>query len=174
MSNLPNSKLKDLENEHPQAVQQLVSSLKELHEMGRPQTDHEVQERIDKYFEFCEKSSVRPGIESLCLALHISRTTLYRWSIGEDCSVQRAECVQSAKTFISAFIEQASLSGKLNPATSIFLMKNWMNYKDAYSLEQIAAENRTIKSDAPNIPELMKKYGVEDDEEDIAEPMLHD
>ena len=53
-------------------------------------------------------------------------------------------------------------------------MKNWMNYKDAYSLEQIAAENRTIKSVAPNIPELMKKYGVEDDEEDMAEPMLHD
>lgn len=44
--------------------------------MGRPQTDEEVANRINDYFEFCERSSIRPGIESLCMALHISRTTL--------------------------------------------------------------------------------------------------
>ena len=61
-NNYPQAKLDNIE---PAAVQQIVSSLKELHDMGRPQTDEEVANRINDYFEFCERSSIRPGIESL-------------------------------------------------------------------------------------------------------------
>ena len=38
---------------------------------NEPKTDEEVEERINEYFSFCERSSIRPGIESLCLSLHI-------------------------------------------------------------------------------------------------------
>lgn len=165
MANFPNAKLHDLEEQQPQAVQEIVSSLKELHDLGKPKTDEEVEERIEEYFKFCERSSMRPGIESLCLALHITRQTLFRWNRGEDCSERRMQTVQSAKAFVSAFIEQASLSGKLNPATGIFLMKNWLNYKDSYSLEQAAADQAPKQQKAPDIPRLMEKYGVTDDSE---------
>lgn len=150
-----------MEKENPVAVQRIVSSLQELHNLGKPKTDQEVEDRIKKYFEFCEHSSIRPGIESLCLALHITRQTLFRWNVGEDCTERRKEAIQSAKSFISAFIEQASISGRLNPATSIFLMKNWMNYKDTISMEQVAANDRPINKDIPDIPELEKKYNVD-------------
>lgn len=132
-NNYPQAGLDEIE---PQAVQQLVSSLKELHDMGRPKTDQEVEQRIDDYFSFCERSSIRPGIESLCLALHISRTTLYRWSNGEDCSAYRQELAQSAKSMIGSFLEQAMLSGKISPPSGIFLMKNWLSYKDSISIEE--------------------------------------
>ena len=71
-----------LDNVEPEVVHEIVHSLRELHELGRPKTDEEVQERIDDYFSFCERSSLRPGVESLCMALHISRTTLFRWNYG--------------------------------------------------------------------------------------------
>lgn len=163
MANFPNAKLHDLEEQQPQAVQEIVSSLKELHDLGKPKTDEEVEARIGEYFKFCECSSMRPGIESLCLALHITRQTLFRWNRGENCSERCMKAVQSAKAFVSAFLEQASLSGKLNPATGIFLMKNWLDYKDSYSLEQAAADQAPKQQKAPDIPGLMQKYGVEDD-----------
>ena len=64
----PQTQLDDIE---PSAVQEIVSSLKELHDKGKPQSDEELEQRIDDYFAFCEKSSIRPGIESLALSLHI-------------------------------------------------------------------------------------------------------
>lgn len=132
-NNYPQAGLDDLE---PEVVHHFVSSLRELHDLGRPKTDAEVEQRIDDYFSFCERSSIRPGIETLCLSLHISRTTLFRWGNGIDCSNQRQEIIQSAKSFIGAFIEQCMLGGKISPPSGIFLMKNWLNYKDTISLEE--------------------------------------
>lgn len=132
-NNYPQAGLEDIE---PATVQKIVTSLKELHDLGKPTTDEETEKRIDEYFALCERSSLRPGIESLCLALHISRTTLFRWNNGEDCSERRQELIQSAKAFIGAFLEQAMLGGKISPPSGIFLMKNWLSYKDAISIEE--------------------------------------
>lgn len=153
-NNYPQAGLDDLE---PEAVQQIVTSLKELHDLGRPQTDEETKHRIDEYFSFCERSSIRPGIESLCMALHISRTTLFRWNNGEDCSEYKQELIQSAKAFIGAFLEQAMLCGKISPPSGIFLMKNWLSYKDAISIEEAVPQNSNKKalSDA-ELPKLAK------------------
>ena len=145
----------------PQAVQQLVSSLKELHDMGRPKTDQEVEQRISEYFSFCECSSIRPGIESLCLALHISRITLYRWSNGEDCSQYRQELAQSAKAMIGSFLEQALLGGKISPTSGIFLMKNWLSYKNAISIEESVPQTDTKKAlSAAELPKLGQHEAV--------------
>lgn len=131
-NNYPQAAIDELE---PSVVHQIVTSLRELHDKGRPKTDEEVEERINEYFTFCEHSSCRPGVESLCLALHITRNTFFNWNHGVNCSERRTEIVQSAKAFISAFLEQATLQGKLNPASSCFLFKNWCNYKDNISFE---------------------------------------
>ena len=152
MARSPQAGLDDLE---PEAIQQIVSSLKELHDMGRPLTDEETKQRIDDYFSFCERSSIRPGIESLCMALHISRTTLFRWNNGEDCSEYKQDLIQSAKSFIGAFLEQAMLGGKISPPSGIFLMKNWLNYKDAISIEESMPQDRAKKSlSAAELPKL--------------------
>lgn len=115
---------------------EIITSLRELYEAGKPNTDKEVEERIDKYFLFCQESSIRPGIESLCMALHISRTTLLNWSNGDGCSKERQEMIQRAKSFIAAFIEQVVLSGRINPVSGIFIMKCWLGYKDIVSIEE--------------------------------------
>lgn len=134
-----------LDNMEPATVQEIVGSLKELYDLGRPQTDEETKQRIDDYFSFCECSSIRPGIESLCMALHISRTTLFRWSHGEDCSECKKDLILAAKAFIGAFLEQAMLGGKISPPSGIFLMKNWLSYKDAISIEENIPDTPTRK-----------------------------
>lgn len=116
-------------------IQRATSSLVELHNMGECKTDEEVKQRIDDYFSFCVSSSIRPGIESLCLALHITRMTLFRWAKGIGCSPERKQMAEAAKQTISAFIEQMSLAGKVPPVTAIFLMKNWCGYRDGEPLE---------------------------------------
>ena len=110
-------------NNYPQAgldeipaedIQKISLSLKELHDLGRPETDFEVEDRIDKYFSFCIGAGLRPGIEGLGLALHVSRTTLFNWERGINCSLSRANCImRKNKSTIRNFSNEklAGLSG---------------------------------------------------------------
>lgn len=133
----PQQQVDDLE---PEFVSNVVGSLRELNEMGKPNTNAEVKKRIDEYFNFCQRTGNRPGIESLCLALHITRTTLFHWNAGVNCDKERQEIISRAKSFIAAFLEQSMARGKISPPSGIFLMKNWLNYKDTVSFENLASE----------------------------------
>ncbi len=154
-SNFPNEKISDLDENF---VSETVMSLRKLNSMGRPQTDQEVEERIDEYFKFCQKSGIRPGIESLCLALHISRTTLFNWNLGINCSQKRRETIGLAKSFIAAFLEQCMAQGKISPPTGIFLMKNWLSYKDTISFEDSTTSQQAINQPTFTREEIAARY----------------
>ena len=66
----PQQQIDDLE---PDFVSNVVESLRELNDLGKPVTDEDLEKRIDEYFQFCQRTGNRPGIESLCFSLHISR-----------------------------------------------------------------------------------------------------
>lgn len=142
-----------------------VRTLRQLNSLGKPRTDAETIQRIDDFFKFCEKTGTRPGIESLCLALSVSRTTLFRWAHGQQCSPEKQEAIEKAKSFIAAFIEQASLRGKLNPATSIFLMKNWLNYKDTVSFEDTTNDKTQTYVDQSTLARIREEYSSLIDED---------
>lgn len=145
-SNLPTKKLSEMESA---TVQSIVTNVKQLYDLGKPETDEEVAQRIDEFFGLCERTSLRPGIETMCMALHISRQTLLNWSRGDGCSRERKELINGARAFVHAFLEQASLSGKLNPATSIFLLKNWVGYRDTVIYQ--AQTNELLPSEEAQI-----------------------
>jgi hypothetical protein len=117
-------------------VQEITHSLNELHAQGRVETDLQVNDRINAFFQLCEDSQIRPGIETLCFALGITRQTLMRWSRGVNCSEYRQELITTAKAYIAAYIEQSTLSGLINPVSGIFLMKNWLGYKSDSGLDE--------------------------------------
>lgn len=149
-NNYPQNQLDQVE---PTKVQEIVTSLKQLHDMGQPKTDLEVRERIDQYFLFCEQSSIRPGVESLCLSLHITRQTLLNWANGQGCSEERQKIAETARGFLAAYLEQVTLQGKLNPASSCFMFKNWFNYHDNMTIEPIQEPQRRALS-AAELPKL--------------------
>lgn len=154
-NNYPSQQLSDLSDDF---VQETVKSLKQLNDMGRPETDAEVQERIDQYFQFCEDSGCRPGIESLCLSLHVSRTTLFNWVHGIGCSQERQEIAERAKSFIGAFLEQSVLRGKISPPSGIFIMKNWLGYKDTISLEETATAKEDPRKPSRSLEEIKAEF----------------
>ena len=138
-NNFPTGQLNEVPAEF---VKNTVSSLRQLSEQGRPESDEELEHRISEYFKFCETSSIRPGVESLAVALSTTRTTLWNWEHGIGCSSRRQELISKAKAFITAYIEQSLLSSRIFPATGIFLLKNWANYRDSVSVEPV--ENNSI------------------------------
>ena len=74
---------------------------------------------------------------------------------GINCSEERQELIQSAKSFIGAYIEQAMLGGKISPPSGIFLMKNWLSYKDAISIEEAIPQIDNKKAlTAAELPKL--------------------
>ena len=144
-----------LDNVEPQAVRDLVTSLKELYDKGKPETDEELKQRVDEYFMFCQSTGIRPGIARLRTALHIPRTSFYEWSKGIGCSKERQEIIAGAKSLIDAFIEQCLLSGKINPASGIFIAKNWLGYKDSVSIEEALPQSQVKKVlTAAELPKL--------------------
>lgn len=110
-------------------------SILELASKGKPNTQKELEKRINDYFSFCKQHNFKCGIESLSMALGVSRTTFWQWVNGRNCTREWAETCQNAKQVIIAFLEALMLSGKLNPASSIFLLKNIAGYSDTYSFE---------------------------------------
>ena len=144
-----------LEKIDPKTVQAITMSLVDLYNKGKPKTDNEVRQRVNEYFEYCQASSLSPGVETLRTALHVSRSTLYEWSQGRNCSSERAEIIQGAKSIIDSFLEQAMLSGKVNPATGIFYCKNWLGYHDSISLEESLPMTSTQEAlRAEDLPKL--------------------
>ena len=130
-SNFPTNGLADVSAEF---ASNTIKSLNDLYNMGRPNSDDEVEQRIDEYFRFCEQSSIRPGVESLGLALSVSRTAIWNWEHGIDCSMRRQQLIVKAKAFIVSYIEQCMLNNKMYPGSAIFMLKNWANYKDTVEL----------------------------------------
>lgn len=144
-SNYPTNQLKDIEGSDFVGI--TVRSLVELSKLGIPRTDQELDERITEYFEHCIQNNSRPGIESLCLSLSTTRQNFWKWCNGEGGKSQewQHQCVL-ARQVIIAFLESAGLSGKLNPATGIFLLKNWAQYSDSSSLSIDHTDNKSLLS----------------------------
>lgn len=69
-NNLPTNGLNEISAEY---AHETIKSLNDLYNLGRPENDDDVERRVDDYFKFCEQSSLRPGVESLALALSVSR-----------------------------------------------------------------------------------------------------
>ena len=120
-------------------VSATISSLRDLTELPKPQTNEEIKARIDLYFDFCRDRQMIPEIEGLAASLKISRKSLYFWSQGRGCDSERQEIIENAKNLIHSFLMQASLRGKVPIPTGIFLMKNWLGYKDTISTEMYYA-----------------------------------
>lgn len=125
--------LKDLDNKKAlsERMQDVTDSMISLYRKGRPETDDEVRERIEQYFDACRFNGLRPGMESLCMALHISRETLRNWKNGKGCSQDRQNMIQDARQLVIAEAEQLAFQGALHPGVYAFYLKNvGDNYRD--------------------------------------------
>lgn len=90
----------------------------------------QVKERLGMYFRHCAENDRKPQIVGMCNWLGISRNTLNTWMNGEYRSNTHSDIIKKAVSFIEEMWADYMQSGKLNPASGIFLAKNWYGYKD--------------------------------------------
>ena len=90
----------------------------------------QVEQRIGDYLQYCVDNDRKPQIVGMCNWLGITRETLSTWRNGEYRTGSHSDIVKKACSLIEEMWADYMQSGKLNPATGIFLAKNWYGYKD--------------------------------------------
>jgi len=90
----------------------------------------QVKQRIGEYFQHCLDNDRKPQIVGMCNWLGITRPTLQQWMNGEYRAETHYSIIKKAVSMIEEMWADYMQSGKLNPATGIFLAKNWYGYKD--------------------------------------------
>lgn len=90
----------------------------------------QVKERIGQYFRHCVENDRKPQIVGMCNWLGISRQALNEWRNGVTRSSTHGDIVKRACAMIEEMWADFMLNGKINPASGIFLSKNWFDYKD--------------------------------------------
>lgn len=142
-SNYPNSQIENLPAEF---VVETIGSIQELAALGKitrdPEADQSFEDRVQMIIDFCKNKGMRPGVETICAGLGISRQELHNWENGVgNVSVRRQEGVKQIKQLIYAFLEQAGMSGRINPTTYIWLTKNWAGYRDQIEINTVQNES---------------------------------
>lgn len=114
----------------------------------------QVEQRIGMYFQYCVDNDRKPQIVGLCNWLGISRETLSVWRNGEYRRDTHYDIVKKACAVIEEMWADYMQAGKLNPATGIFLAKNWYGYKDVADV--VVTPNNPYQGTSES--ELNQKY----------------
>lgn len=165
-SNFPNAQQPTLK---PGEMGDIVAAMEELRELPEINTNapDELEKRVKFFFEWCIEKQLRPGVELLALSIGVSRQTLWNW---EQTGGRKGEIVGRAKQVIASLLEQWSICGKINPATSCFLLKNHFGYRDQYEVAAVPVNPLnslpTKEEIVKGIPQMMSNE-KEPDIEDI-------
>lgn len=96
---------------------------------GRPlkfKTVQDLEDQIKQYFKNCDSIEEPYTITGLAVALDTSRETLCNYEEREE----YFDTIKRAKDKCEKYLEINALKGKLNPAFSIFNLKNNYGWKD--------------------------------------------
>lgn len=152
-SNFPTAQQPDVSKEE---LSVLIERMNDQRKLSRVATAEEVEQRVSEYFDACIQNSVRPGVEGMALALGTTRQTLLNWQNEGN---QKGEIITRAKQMLAALLESWSMTGKINPVTSIFLLKNHFGYADKTEVE-VAPRNTLGVNMTPD--EIAKRIALDD------------
>ena len=147
--NWPNADI-DASGEEMTAMMRSIADMRKLEPIDSRDIN-QLNERITYYFDYCAEHSLRPTISLLAACIGIDRTNLWRWSQQED---ERGEVIRRTRGIIEALLEGWGVSGKINPAAMIFLLKNHFNYADNFTIEAVRKDEY---ADVPTAEEIVKK-----------------
>lgn len=92
--------------------------------------DKQVAERLDWYFNHCIEDDMKPTVTGMANCLGIDKTTLWSWRTGECRATTHSPIIKRAYKLLEELWESYMLSGKVNPASGIFLGRNHWGYQD--------------------------------------------
>lgn len=123
-------------------------------------SEEQVKARISDYLRICYEEDMKPGIAGMAMALGVDRHRLMEIKGGSDRSSLPAGCravIKRAYDYIEVYWESIMQSGKINPASGIFLGKNHFGYKD--QSEMVLTPNARL-SEQTTPAELQKRIAA--------------
>lgn len=140
--------------------------IRNLGKAGKPKTVPEMENRIDQYFELCQKAQLNPTVEGLAMAIDYDRRSLFEISKGTF-NLPFMDTVKKAKDFIANYDSILATSNKINSAVYCFRAKNFYQMKDTVQVEAVSNQsgdvpNQTgaILENLPEAPDIEVKAEV--------------
>lgn len=90
-----------------------------------------VRERIDWYYQLCVTDGVRPNLPGLALCFGLTRTGLMNAMTDRRMPKDAAQELGRGIAMLDEIMSALTLDGRLMPVASIYLMNNWLGYKNA-------------------------------------------
>lgn len=119
---------------------------------------HQVEERIDWYFNHCFSNDMKPTVTGFCFALGISRPTLMTWKNGTFRADTHQAVILRSYNMLESLWEEYMQNGKINPVSGIFLGKNNFGYQDKTEMvvtpNQAAIETQDVATIEAKYAEL--------------------
>lgn len=120
-------------------------------------TNQELRAEIDSIVNKCIQNDVRIGIEVLCMGLRTTKQTLWNYEHGIGCDEERKNIICDVKQFLRAYIEQLTLTNKVNAPVGIFWSKNYLGMRDVVEVEKAEPQRRALTiAELPKLEELDK------------------
>ena len=91
----------------------------------------EIHERVDFYYQLCVTDGVRPNLPGLALAFGLTRTGLMNAMSDRRMTREAAQELGRGIAMMDEIISGMVLDGKVMPVAAIYLMNNWLGYKNA-------------------------------------------
>lgn len=90
----------------------------------------QVVDRCSLYFRRCSEEGLRPGVAAMCVWLGIPRQRWQGWCSGAEYRGSHYAVCNKINGIFEAQMEAYVQTGKINPVSGIFLMKNNYGYTD--------------------------------------------
>lgn len=102
-----------------------------------PHSDEELCERLNWFFDTCNKTNQLPTIEKMCLSLSMTRETVFDILSGRNpgFSSATADVIKKAKNLIASLDAELALDSKIQPVVYMFRAKNFYGMKDSQEME---------------------------------------
>jgi len=117
--------------------------------------EKQVAARITEYFQICAQNDMKPSMAGMALAVGVSRSTLWNWSVGDTRESTHLDLIKKAVQMLDAQMVDYMQNGKINPVSGIFLMKNSFGYKDQQ--EVVVTPNAPL-GEQVSTEELRERY----------------
>lgn len=90
-----------------------------------------IRERVDWYYQLCMTDGVRPNLPGFALAFGLTRTGLMNALSDRRMTRDCAEELGRGIAMLDEIMSALTLDGRIMPVASIYLMNNWLGYKNA-------------------------------------------
>ena len=159
---IPSIKKRVEKSEKKEDISRIVNESVQYFNRRSVKTNQEIAERLNNYFAECTEKGQIPTVEDMCLALGVTRNTVWTWEREVTKDPERAEMITKAKEVLAAIDAKLVSEGKIPQVTYIFRSKNYFGMRDQTEHINVnvnplgdGVDNETLRQKA-----LQNVYGI--------------